>query len=90
MRGDSEKRRKKFAPLACAVAALGVLGVLLGLVLLPVVLPRLGIGTGDGAAAVVLVLYALALLAVMGGVIAATLQRLREIDRGEEDDAKQY
>ena len=65
---------------------LGVLGVLLGLV----VLPLLGLGRGDSAAVVILALYALALLAVMIGVIAATLQRLREIDRGEEEDAKKY
>ena len=90
MRGDSEKRRKKFAPLACAVAALGVLGVLLGLVLLPVLMPLLGIGIMDGAAAVALGLYALALLAVIAGVIAALRQRLREIDGGEEEDAKKY
>ena len=90
MRGNSEKRRRKFAPLACAVVLVALLGVLLGLVVLPVVLPLLGIGTGDGAAAVVLVLYGLMLLAVMGGVIAATLERLREIDKGEEEDAKKY
>ena len=65
---------------------LGVLGVLLGLV----VLPLLGLGRGDSTAVVILALYALALLAVMIGVIAATLQRLREIDRGEEEDAKKY
>ena len=65
---------------------LGVLGVLLGLV----VLPLLGLGRGDSAAVVILALYALALLAVMIGVIAATLQRLRKIDRGEEEDAKKY
>ena len=86
MRGNSEKRRRKIAPMVCAVVILGVLGVLLGLV----VLPLLGLGRGDSAAVVILALYALALLAVMIGVIAATLQRLREIDRGEEEDAKKY
>ena len=86
MRGNSEKRRRKIAPMVCAVVILGVLGVLLGLV----VLPLLGLGRGDSTAMVILALYALALLAVMIGVIAATLQRLREIDRGEEEDAKKY
>lgn len=86
MRGNSEKRRRKIAPMVCAVVILGVLGVLLGLV----VLPLLGLGRGDSTAVVILALYALALLAVMIGVIAATLQRLREIDRGEEEDAKKY
>ena len=76
MRGNSEKRRRKIAPMVCAVVILGVLGVLLGLV----VLPLLGLGRGDSTAVVILALYALALLAVMIGVIAATLQRLREID----------
>ena len=86
MRGNSEKRRRKIAPMVCTVVILGVLGVLLGLV----VLPLLGLGRGDSTAMVILALYALALLAVMIGVIAATLQRLREIDRGEEEDAKKY
>ena len=86
MRGNSEKRRRKIAPMVCAVVILGILGVLLGLV----VLPLLGLGRGDSTAMVILALYALALLAVMIGVIAATLQRLREIDRGEEEDAKKY
>ena len=35
-------------------------------------------------------LYVLAGAAVIGGVIAATIQRLREISRGEEEDAKRY
>ena len=90
MRRGSSERRKKAASLACAALVVAVLGVLLGLVLLPVLMPLLGIGIMDGAAAVALGLYALALLAVIAGVIAALRQRLREIDGGEEEDAKKY
>ena len=90
MRRGSSERRKKAASLACAALVVAVLGVLLGLVLLPVLMPLLGIGIIDGAAAVALGLYALALLAVIAGVIAALRQRLREIDGGEEEDAKKY
>ena len=35
-------------------------------------------------------LYVLAGAAVIGGVIAATIQRLHEISGGEEEDAKRY
>ena len=35
-------------------------------------------------------IYVLAGAAVIGGVIAATIQRLHEISGGEEEDAKRY
>ena len=37
-----------------------------------------------------LVLYALMLLAVIVGVVVALVQRLREIRKGEEEDARKY
>ena len=90
MRDSSKRRRKWVAPLVCAAVALAVLLVLLGLVLLPVLMPLLGIGMMDRAAVVVLVLYALVLLALIAGVVIALVQRLREIRGGEEEDAKKY
>ena len=39
---------------------------------------------------VILILYALVLLAVIVGVVIALIQRLREIERGEEEDARKY
>ena len=38
----------------------------------------------------VMALYGVVGLAVVGGVLAALIQRLREIKRGEEEDAKKY
>ena len=38
----------------------------------------------------IMILYAAGSVAVIGGVVAAMVQRLREIRRGEEADAKKY
>ena len=45
---------------------------------------------GDGLAAALLVLYALMFLAIAAGVIAALVQRWREVRGGEEDEARKY
>ena len=47
-------------------------------------------GGTDRAAAVVVLLCALIYLAIAVGVIAALIQRLREIRGGEEDEARKY
>lgn len=89
MPGNFDKKRRnrqKTAPIVCAAVVVGFLGVLLGAILLPL----LGVGGGGGAAVVILLLYALVILAVIIGVVIALRQRLREIDAGEEDDARQY
>ena len=62
----------------------------MGLVLGALLLPLLDVGSGDGGAVVILILYALVLLAVIVGVVIALIQRLREIERGEEEDARKY
>ena len=64
--------------------------VFLGLFLGALLLPLLDVGSGDGGAVVILILYALVLLAVIVGVVIALIQRLREIERGEEEDARKY
>ncbi len=86
MPNNSDRRRKKIAPLLCAGGAVLVLGVYLGALLLPL----LADAGGHLLAAAFLVLYALVILAMIGGVIAALVQRLREIERGEEEDARKY
>jgi hypothetical protein len=86
MPNNSDRRRKKIAPLLCAGGAILVLGVYLGALLLP----QLAEVGGHFLAAAFLVLYALVVLAMIGGVIAALVQRLREIERGEEEDARKY
>lgn len=45
---------------------------------------------GEGFAAGLLALYGLVLLAVVIGVFAALRQRRKELQRGEEDEAKKY
>ena len=87
MENGTEKRRKG---LAAAVAAL-VMVVIFGLILFSL-LAALGetVGFGVHLATVVLVVYALAVLAMILGVIAALRQRLRELKDGEEDEAKKY
>ena len=86
MPNNSDRRRKKIAPLLCAGGAILVLSIYLGALLLPL-LSEVG---GHFLAAAFLVLYALVVLAMIGGVIAALVQRLREIERGEEEDARKY
>ncbi len=83
---NGTKNRKKIAPVICAAVVIALLLVYLMLFLYPV----LGAQVGDGLAVAVLVICALSLLGVIGGVILALRQRLKEIESGEEEDAKKY
>ena len=47
-------------------------------------------GRTDGAATALVLVYVLLLLAVAVGVIAALVQRWREVKGGEEDEARKY
>jgi len=47
-------------------------------------------GNTNGFATGIVVVYALIFLAIAGGVIAALIQRWKEIKGGEEDEAKKY
>ena len=87
MQNDTEKRRKG---VAAAVAAL-VMVVIFGLILASVV-AALGetMVFGIHLATMFLVVYALVVLAMILGVIPALRQRLRELKRGEEEDAIKY
>ena len=86
MQNATDRRRKKRAPILCAAVLVLLLGVFLGMVLLPL----LWMGRDTAGVVTILLVYALAVAAVMAGVLAALRQRLREIDKGEEDEAKQY
>ena len=78
-----EITKKKAAALLCAAAA-----VLLFLLTLAVtLLPALELRAGEWLA---LGVGALCILAMIVGVIAAAAQRLRELDSGEEEEAKKY
>lgn len=83
----TSKRGKKIAPVI--VTALVVLYILPLVVFALRALQALG-GSGGILAVIFLLLYLFAGGAVIGGVIKALLERLREIDGGEEDDASQY
>ena len=86
MPNATDRRQKKRAPILCAAVLVLLLGVFLGVVLLPL----LWMGRDTAGVVTILLIYALAVAAVMAGVLAALRQRLREIDKGEEDEAKQY
>lgn len=77
---------KKIAPILCALA---IVLLLVGYVALLVTALR-GDDAGLPLVAVIGILYGVPILAVIFGVIAALRQRLREIDSGEEDEAKKY
>lgn len=73
------------------VTALVVLFVLLVLtVLFQVLGPALPFLGELGAALGIVLFYAAVLLAVAVGVVAALIQRWREVREGEEDEAKKY
>lgn len=78
--------KKKIAPIAVAAVAV----MLLAGVLLWMVLPLLRLTWGAAEVTAFLAVYAVIVLAVMGGIIAALCQRLREIKGGEEEDARKY
>ena len=80
-----EKSRKRRGKSAAVVAIAVAAGILCGLILY--VLPA---AVEPGVVGVVMVLYALVVLAVLAGVIYVAVQRLREIQSGEEDEASQY
>ena len=83
----NKRNKKKVAPI--------VVAVLVTLYLLPIVIGVAAaagfVGAREGLAIVpFLLLYALIGGAVIVGVLWAMAQRLREIDNGEEEDAKKY
>ena len=82
---DHTDRKKRGAVAAAAV----VTGAML-LVVLTVGAGILGAGSAGLLAGAILGFYALLGLAVVVGILAALRQRLREIQGGEEEDARKY
>lgn len=85
MQNDT-KRSKKKAPIICAVIVIAFLGIFLATILFPLV----GEVAGEALAVGFLLIYGGVIVAVIIGVIAALRQRLREIEGGEEEDARKY
>ena len=80
------KKDKKRSAILSAVVIISILAVFVGFVLFPLV-SEMG---GMVFAVAILVIYALGILAVIFGIIAALKQRLEEIEGGEEEEAKKY
>lgn len=80
------KRPSRITPVFVAVCVIAAVFLIVGSILLAF----LAMGGANAFALGFVALYVLAGAAVIGGVIAATIQRLHEISGGEEEDAKRY
>ena len=86
MRESTNQKSKRKAPIICAVVMVGFLAIWLA----AIIFPLLGGLLGETAVFVLLLIYVFVIVAVMVGVLLALRQRLREIEGGEEEEAKQY
>lgn len=84
---NNTNRKKKIAPVVVAVLVVLYMGPIV--VMVAAMAGMLG-ASGGMALTPFLLLYALGGGAVIVGVLYAMAQRLREIDGGEEEDAKKY
>lgn len=78
--------KKKWPAIVSAMVVVALIAIWVGILLLALG----GNLSGDIVGIVFLGLYVTLAALVLLGVLAALRQRLREIDRGEEEDAKQY
>ena len=78
--------KKKKAAIICAVVIIAGLGLYLAVDLFLLS----GEGFNAPAAAGLLLIYGAVIFAVIIGVIIALRQRLKELDDGEEEEAKKY
>ena len=85
MRSNTDRKPSRLAPVLAALGTILVVFILVGTMLW-----AFSAGGADTIAVGVMALYGVVGLAVVGGVLAALIQRLREIKRGEEEDAKKY
>lgn len=83
MRNDTKKKLGAIiSAVVIALLLLSYLGVLLYAVLIE--------NMEELAVAVILVVYVLLILAVLVGIFAALYQRIKELNSGEEEDARKY
>lgn len=83
---SNSKDNQKRASILSAVVIIAVLAVFVGFILFPLI-SEMG---GLFFAVMILLVYAGGIVAVILGILAALRQRLREIESGEEEEAKQY
>ncbi|MBQ4578141.1 MAG: hypothetical protein IJA84_03665 [Clostridia bacterium] len=86
MRNTTDRNRKKRAAMLCAALFIGFLGIYLAVILFPL----LHNVVGDLWAVALLIVYSILVLAAIVCILLALRQRLREIEGGEEDEAKKY
>lgn len=83
MRNDTKKKLGAIiSAVVIALLLLSYLGVLLYAVLIE--------NMEELAVAVILAVYVLLILAVLVGIFAALYQRIKELNSGEEEDARKY
>lgn len=80
------KNTKKLAPIACAAIVIVLLALYIAVILFTLFTESLG----DLIGIVVVVVATGIILAAIIGILAALRQRMKEIDKGEEEDAKIY
>ena len=80
MRSNTDRKPSRLAPVLAALGTILVVFILVGTMLWAF----LSAGGADTIAVGVMALYGVV------GLAAALIQRLREIKRGEEEDAKKY
>lgn len=80
------KNTKKLAPIACAAIVVVLLALYIAVILFTLFTESLV----DLIGIVVVVVATGIILAAIIGVLAALRQRMKEIDKGEEEDAKIY
>ena len=85
MQNDT-KNRKKLAPIVITVALVVFLGIFLATILLPLISEVYG----EFLAVGFLLIYGGLIIAAIAGIIIALRQRLKEIEGGEEEDARKY
>lgn len=78
-------RIRYVAPVTVTVIMVLLMGGLIGLLLWCI-----AVGASGAPPALMLAVIALAALAVIAGVVLALIQRIREIGKGEIDDARNY
>ena len=81
-----EKKSKKRVAVAAALVVIALMTAYLVAIVIPLAREVLG----EGIAVAILGIYAAAVLAGIVGVTLALKQRLKEIESGEEDEAKRY
>ena len=83
MRDTTDKKR---GAIICAAVGIGFFVVILAILLFSLVAET----CADWVVWMVVLLYGAIILAVILGIAAALRQRLRELEKGEEEDARKY